>query len=249
MNDKMRDICTICYDSIKKDEDNKVTTHCNHHFHLNCIKIWLTYNNISALCKQHQTTKQIIKMTGENIKVKPNHKRTHKYIQITLAMTLREQGGTATPGWPSTPIRDYDEQERRNSRFGDEYFQEWDQINHILQGKQKLWQQKRDRIANVNYRNSRIALWKSQNNLLGKDISNTKFEGEHQIDQLKIELEQFRTNKAKEEEKKLEIIKQEKSQKENQQKMTDQQVRKFVEDELTRIYTEKYMELMKKINS
>ena len=245
-----RDPCAICYDTIKEKEDNIITTHCKHRFHHSCMKIWFTYNNICPICKQHQSTEQIIKITGEDIKVSKHHEITHQYITITLAMTLREQGGMTLPGWPSTPLRDYDEHERINSRFGDEFFLEWNHISHIIDGRLNLWQEKSDRIANMNHRNSRRALWKAHSKLLGKDISNKRYEGEEQIEQLELELKEQIENKAKEEDKRLNTIRQENwLLKKSQQKMTDGEVKKFVENELTRIYTEQYMKLMKKIHT
>ena len=243
--------CAICYDSMKEKEEKIITTFCNHLFHLKCIKIWFTYNNICPLCKRHQSAEQIMEIADEEIKVMKHHQITHQYITITLAMTLREQGGMTLPGWPSMPLREYDERERINSRFGDEFFPEWDHITHIITGREKLWQEKSDRIADMKHRNARIALWKSYNKSLGKYITNKRYEDEDQLRQLEMELKEQEENKIKQEEDfQLNTIKQENWLiKKRQHKMTDEEVKIFIQNELTRIYKDQHERLMIKIRN
>ena len=245
-----KDLCAICYDVMKEEEEEIVTTYCKHTFHRKCMKIMFTYNNICPMCKQHQSVDAIILLTGEDIRVNLHNAFTHQYVRITSAMILREEGGNVLPGWPSFPLNEDEERERVNSRYGDEFFPEWYHITHVLEGRQQEWQEKCDRMENVRHRNMRVNLWQEQSLMLGKDISKDRYRDEEQIHQLGVELREMREKKAKEETEKKEKMRLEKWMRGNgQQRLTDWQVRNYVQEELTRIYQEQYENCMKRLQS
>jgi hypothetical protein len=53
-HDEFIDVCSICLDDVCDIETTR-KLRCGHHFHIDCIRTWLTKNKSCPLCRQHFT--------------------------------------------------------------------------------------------------------------------------------------------------------------------------------------------------